>query len=64
MMQINSDDYVVIDKYAAGKFNWLGEVDTAEKRENLRLFSYEVSLVFISVGAYLVADKPAQGGTS
>lgn len=59
MMKINSDDYVVIAKYAAPDHDWLNQVNTQSKRDVLTQFSLEVAEVFIGIGAY-VAGQPAR----
>lgn len=67
-MKITSDDYVVINAYAGEDASWIGEIDTAEKRQRLVQFSLEVAEVFISIGAYVAPaacqqqGKPKKGG--
>lgn len=51
-MNICSDDYIVIDKYANGDPAWINQVDTVEKRIDLIEFSRKVAEIFISVGAH------------
>lgn len=48
-MHVDSDDYIVIAKYAADGFDWIDEVSTYEKRLNLIEFSLAVSEVFIQM---------------
>lgn len=55
-MIICSDDYIVIDKYAAGEYPWIDEVDTDLKRENLIKFSLEVAAVFIAIGSHAKSE--------
>ncbi|MGM5532503.1 hypothetical protein ACP3UV_21960 [Mixta calida] len=58
-MIINSDDYVVIDRYCADD-SWIDAIDSQEKRQNLVQFSGQVAHIFICMAAWVPNDKAAE----